>query len=296
MTSRRLSQLLAIALAAFTWWVLVSRPGVVDPDFAVETYAALILVVVLLFGVSFVVLRFATGGSVTYWTMNRTDQVRPILWMVLATLGVMQLAHVAFHWLGREGPASAMITYLVTGTLVPAAILGFGLITWPSRSSHPGRLRLILIAGLAIGLAAAWTYGGYSSVPDKVELPSVPDLIVAVGALVLGATFEEIVFRVLLLTALIARTGSRLQAVFLSSVAFGLMHVPGVLADPVIHGDWAFLQEVAFEYAPEFLLQTFAGLLLGVLWLRTGSITLIAATHAVLNMGHMLAYGLLAYG
>lgn len=296
MTARRLSQLLAFALVALTYWTTVSRPGVVGDEFVGTIYAGFFVVTLVVFGLSFLALRLAAGGTVTYWTQNRTDQVRPILWMVLATLGVMQSAHVAFHWLGWEGPASAMMTYLVTGTLVPAACLGFGLITWPSRSSHPGRLRLVLIAGLAIGLAAAWTYGGYSSVPDKVELPSVPDLIVSVGALILGATFEEIVFRVLLLTALIARTGSRFQAVFLSSVAFGLMHVPGVLADPVIHGDWAFLQEVAFEYAPEFLVQTFAGLLLGVLWLRTGSITLIVATHAILNMGHVLAYGLLAYG
>jgi membrane protease YdiL (CAAX protease family) len=112
---------------------------------------------------------------------------------------------------------------------------------------------------------------------------------------VLGATLEEIVFRVLLLTALLKRTGLRFQAVFLSSIAFGLMHVPGTLVDPVLHGDWVSLQQVAFEYAPQFLVQTFLGLVLGVLWLRTGSITLIALAHATLNMGNALAYGLLAY-
>jgi membrane protease YdiL (CAAX protease family) len=162
--------------------------------------------------------------------------------------------------------------------------------------SHPGRLRLLLIAGLAICLAAAWSYAGYSTIPDKIDIPPVPDLIVTVGAVIVGATFEEIVFRVLLLTALLDRTGSRFQAVFLSGVAFGLMHVPGALADPIMHGDWVFLQQVAFGYAPEFLMQTLMGLLLGVLWLRTGSITLIAATHAILNMGNFLATGLLAYG
>lgn len=296
MTARRLSQFLALALAALTWWVMVSRPDVVDPEFAVEIHIAFAVVVAVVFGLSYVALRLAAGGSATYWTLNRTDQVRPIVWMELATLGVMLAATVVFHGLGRADPASHEITYLLAGTLVPAAFVQFGLVNWPSRSSHPGRLRLLLIAGLAIGLAAAWTYAAYSVAPEKSDLPPVPDLIVTVGAVILGATFEEIVFRVLLLTALLDRTGSRFQAVFLSSIAFGLMHVPGALLDPVLHGDWAFLLQVAFEYAPEFLMQTFIGLLLGVLWLRSGSITLIAATHAILNLGNAMAYGLLAYG
>lgn len=296
MTARRLSQFLALSLAALTFWVMVSRPGVVEAEFAVEIHAAFAVIVAVFFGLCFVALRFATGGSATYWTSNRKDQVRQILWMELATVGVMLAAGVVFHWLGRAGPASAEITYLLAGTLIPAAFLQFGLIAWPSRSSHPGRLSLLLISGLAIGLAVAWSGGAWSIAPDRSAIPPVPDLIVTVGAVIVGATFEEIVFRVLLLTALLDRTGSRFQAVFLSSVAFGLMHVPGALVDPVLHSDWPFLHQVAFEYAPEFLMQTFIGLLLGVLWLRTGSITLIALTHAVLNMGKVLAYGLLAYG
>ena len=294
MTSRRLSQFLALALAALTWWVVVSRPGVVGDELVGTIYAAFFAVTLFAFGLIFLALRLAAGGSATYWTMNRADQVRPIVWMELATLGVMLSASVVIHWLGRAGPASHMITYLLAGTLIPVACLQFGLVKWPTRSGRPGRLWLLLIAGLAIGVAASWTYGAYSIAPDKLDLPPVPNLIVDVGAVILGATFEEIVFRVLLLTALLDRTGSRFQAVFLSSVAFGLVHVPGALADPVIHGDWAFLQQVAFEYAPEFLMQTFLGLLLGLLWLRTGSITLIAATHSILNLGGVMAYGLLA--
>ena len=43
-------------------------------------------------------------------------------------------------------------------------------------------------------------------------------------------------------------------------------------------------------------MQTMLGLILGVLWLRTGSITLIALTHAIMNMGNVMAFGLLSYG
>lgn len=296
MTARRLSQCLALALASLTWWVIVSRPGVVGAEFVIEICVAFLVAVAIVFAVAFFLLRLGTAGSAVYWTTNRTDQVRPVLWMELATVGVIVSASVVLHGLGRADPTSAEITYLLAGTLVPAAFVQFGLVTWPSRSSHTGLLRLLLVGGLAIGLAAAWTYAAYSAVPDRLVLPPVHDVIVSVGALVVGATFEEVVFRVLLLTALLDRIGSRFQAVFLSSVAFGLMHVPGALMDPLLHGDWAFFQQVAFEYAPEFLMQTFGGLLLGVLWLRTGSITLIVVTHAILNLGKVLAYGLLAYG
>ncbi|WP_298161517.1 CPBP family intramembrane glutamic endopeptidase [Brevundimonas sp.] len=176
----------------------------------------------------------------------------------------------------------------------PQFFLKCKLITWPSRLRYLGPLRLFLFGGLAICLAAAWSYAAYTLSPEASGLPPAHELIVTVGAVIIGATFEEILFRVLLLTALLDRTGSRFQAVFLSSVVFGLMHVPGALTDPIMHGDWAFLQQVAFEYAPVFLMQTVFGLLLGVLWLRTGSITVIAATHAMLNLGSDIANGLLA--
>jgi membrane protease YdiL (CAAX protease family) len=296
MTARRLSQLLALALAAFTWWVIVSRPDVIEPEFAVELYVVLGVLVAIVFSIAFIALRLGTAGRAVYWSMRRQDQVRPILLMELALIAAILSGSVVMHGLGRADPTSAMITYLLAGTLVPAAFLQLGLVTWPTRLGRPGRLKLFLIGGLAIGLAAAWTYAAYASAPDKIVLAPVPEVIVSASALVVGATAEEVLFRVLLLTALLDRTGSRFQAVFLSSVAFGLMHVPGALMDPVLHSDWPFLQKVACEYAPEFLMQTFAGLLLGVLWLRTGSITLIVLTHAILNMGKVLAYGLLAYG
>lgn len=297
MTLRSLSQLLALALATLSWWVLVSRPGVVDPELAVETHVVFAGIVVVVFSLSFVALRFATGGSIAFWSMKRTDQLRSAAWLILAFLGVMHAANAALFAVGRLDPASAMVTYLLAGTLVPAFFLQFKLITWPSRLRYQGPLRLFLIGGLAICLAAAWSYTGYAARPPEASgLPPVHELIVTVGAVIIGATLEEILCRVLLLTALLDRTGSRFQAVFLSSVVFGLMHVPGHLMDPIMDGDWAFLLQVAFEYAPVFLIQTLFGMILGALWLRTGSITLIAATHAMLNLGKYIGNGLLASG
>ena len=296
LTSTRLSQFLALALAAFTWWVMTSRPGVVDPAFAVEIHAAFAVILAILFGLAFFALRLATRGATAWWSTGRTDQVRPVGRLIVAVLGVMLAASAVLHAFGRADPVWDEVAYLLAGSLVPALFLQLKLVTWPARSGRPGRLSLVLVGGVSLGLAAAWSYAAYSVTPDALGLPPSHELIVVAGAVILGATFEEVLCRVLLVTALLDRIGSRLQAVFLSSVVFGLMHVPGRLSDPIMHGDWAFLQQAAFDYAPVFLLQTFLGLILGVIWLRFGSLTLIAAVHAVLNLGSVIGAGLLARG
>lgn len=296
MTSRRLAQLCAVGLFALTYWTIVSRPGVVGDEFVGMIYGVFFVLTLMLFGVAFLLLCLGAGGQTVFWSTGRTDQVRPAIGMELAIAAVMIAAAAGLHLAGGRSPLAAEITYLLAGTLIPAACLQFGILAWPSRRHRPSWLRLVLIGGPAIGIATMWAWGAYLMAPDKVALPVVPESVVSIAAVFVGATLEEVVFRVLLLTAILDRTGSRFHAVFLSSVAFGLMHVPGALTDPVLHSDWAGLQQIAFEYAPIFLMQTFIGLLLGVLWLRTGSITLIALTHAVLNLGHVFAYGLLAYG
>lgn len=127
--------------------------------------------------------------------------------------------------------------------------------------------------------------------PAVLEIPPVGRLFISVAVLIIAAAAEEVIFRVLLLTALLDLTRSRLHAVFLSSVVFGLGHAPFALTLPVMHGDWLALQSAAQAYAPDLLLQTFAGLVLGVLWLRTGSIGLVVLAHAVMNVGPTLLTG-----
>lgn len=294
-TSRRLSQLATFALFALTYWTFVSRPGVIGDEFAGEIYAGFVVFTLVVFGVLFLLLRFGAGGSTTFWSIAK-GQLRPIGWMILTFLAVMQVAGLALHLSGLSNPTTAFITYLLAGTLVPAAFLQFGLIAWPVRLRHASWFRLSIFGAVGFSAAALWSYQAFSLAPVRSSPLGVEEVVVTAGSLIVAGTLEEILFRVLLLTALLARTGSRLQAVFLSSVAFGLMHVPGALVDPALHADWDFLGQVAFDYAPEFLLQTLMGMALGVLWLRTGSITLISLTHAMLNLGTHLAVGLLAYG
>lgn len=297
MTSRRLAQLLALALAALTYWTIVSRPGVVGDEFPVTIHATMLVLTLVVFGVCFLALRWTTGGAEIYWSTQRRDQLRPIGWMILTGLAVMliggqildELAHVDAS--SVEALYSAEVIYLLTWTLVPAAFLQFKLVAWPARSGRPGKLKLFLIGAVAICAAGAFAYAAFSASPQGPGLWDVGPQLVRLGAVAIGATSEEVVFRVLLLTALLDRTGSRFQAVFLSSVAFALIHVPGQLAQPVMQGDWALLRIVAHDYAPIFLAQALFGLVLGALWLRTGSIVLIAAVHALLNAGSMLATG-----
>ncbi len=296
MTSRRLSQLCALGLLGLTYWMVASRPGVIGDEFVGMMYGAFLVLTAVLFGLVFIALRLGAGGAPTYWTTGRTDQVRPVIGMALAFLGIMLTTAAGLHLVDRDGPLPAAITYLLAGTLIPAAFLRCGGVVWPSRMHQSSWIRLGLVGGLALGFATAWAWAAYLGAPDKVAPPLAQEAAVSVGAIIVGATLEEVIFRVLLLTAILDRTGSRFHAVFLSSVAFGLMHAPGALIDPVLHGEWADLRQIAFDYAPLFLMQTFLGLVLGVLWLRTGSITLIAATHAILNLGKVFAYGLLAYG
>jgi membrane protease YdiL (CAAX protease family) len=50
------------------------------------------------------------------------------------------------------------------------------------------------------------------------------------------------------------------------------------------------LAYAAQSYAPIYLGQLVLGLVLGVVWLRTGSITLVTAIHAIANVGYALAF------
>lgn len=293
MTAHRLSQLLAFALAALTWWVLVSRTGVVEPEFAVEINAVLAVVVALAFSLLFVGLRLATAGSAIYWSGDAGPrQVWRIGLMIAATLALQLAPGEILDLFGRLDTLSATALHLLAWTIVPAAFLQFGLVKWPTRLRSASKLGLLLAGATGIAAAAAWSYGAVAFATVELSIPPVAVLAVEMAANVVGATAEEIVFRVLVLTALLHLPVSRFQAVFLSSVAFGLVHVPGALAEPIVSADWAMLQGAAFEYGPRFLMQTLAGVFLGVLWLRTGSIVLIALTHAVLNVGATLAYGL----
>jgi len=114
MIAHRLSQCLALSLAALTWWVTVSLPGVVDPDFTVEIYLAFALTVAVLFGLLFFVLRFVTAGSDSYWSADAgAKQVRRIGLMIAATLALQLAAGRVLDLFGLSDPVSLNAIYLM---------------------------------------------------------------------------------------------------------------------------------------------------------------------------------------
>lgn len=291
MIARRLSLLFGLALAALTFWILVSAPGVVDPEFAGTAYTVVALLVAVFFSLLFVVLRFATAGSTIYW--NAGSQQNQVGW-IATMIAVALVVHLSASWIfelqGRLDETASIVA-LLTWTLVPAAFLALGLVKWPKRLKCVSKLRLCLVGTAALGFATAVSYAKFANGPAGLEIPAVGGVFIPVAGLIVAAAAEEVVCRVLLLTAILALTRSRFHAVFLSSVVFGLIHAPLALIQPVVHGDWLILQSAAQAYAPDFLLQTVAGLILGVLWLRTGSISLVVLTHAVMNVGPGLLTG-----
>ncbi len=292
MIARSLSQTFALVLAALTFWFIVTAPGVVDPEFAGMLYGVFAVLVVILFGMLFVALRFATAGSTTFWSGSAppSRQVRRISIMIATALLVHLSAGWIFELQGLLGE-TATTTALLIWTIIPAAFVASGLVEWPTRLRRASTLRLILVGAAAVGCAMAVSYTKFANGPAVLNILPIGGLIASIASLIVAAAAEEVVCRILLLTALLDLTRSRFQAVFLSSAVFGLLHAPLELMQPVVHADWTFLRSAADAYAPMFLMQTLCGLALGVIWLRTGSIGLVVVTHAIVNVGPSMLTG-----
>lgn len=283
MTASNVSRAFAVSLAALTLWWMVSVPGMVDPEFAGSTWFGLVLALAVIFGLVFVALRFSTGGTTVFWSGSaRTDQVGHILLMIGVALVVHMCAVTILHFYGLLDKTSRIVG-LLSWTLVPAAFVASGLVEWPRRIASASARRLILTGVVALVFAAAYSYVRSANELTAFEQGSPGDIALRLAGIVGAAASEEVVCRILLLTALLELTRSRFNAVFVSSVIFGLVHAPLYLLAP-FPPDWATLHSHAVGYAPQLLLQIFLGLVLGVLWLRTGSVILIVATHAAMNI------------
>ena len=293
MIARRLSQFFVVALAALALWSVVAAPGVVGPEFAGTIYVAFTILLALLFGGLFVALRFASAGSTVFWKGGPRPgrQVGRIAIMIGTALAVQLSAGWIFELDGRLDEAASVLA-LLTWTVIPAAFVASGVVKWPKRVEVASKRRLTLVGAIAICLTLSVSYAKFAYAPTEVVIPSLGGLLIPVASLIAAAAAEEVVFRVLLLTASLDLALSRFHAVFLSSIAFGLIHAPLALMQPVVHSDWSMLQYAAYAYTPVFLMQTLAGLCLGVLWLRTGSISLVVLSHAIINVGPTLLTGL----
>ncbi len=220
MALTRISQAVALILAALTSWVLISRPEASSvAGMTILDAGVLALLVSIIFCLSFLGLRLATSGSITYWS-GRTDAKQ--LWrlglMIFVTLVFQITAGRVLDYHGLLGPETSSVVFLLTWTLIPVTFLLMGLVKWPERLRSASMIRLFLIGMVAVCLAGSYSY--YSLVSGEPNIPPADVLSIMLADLVVGATVEEIVTRVLLLTALLDLTGSRFQSVFLSGVIF----------------------------------------------------------------------------
>lgn len=292
----RLTQILTLSVFA------VAVAGVLGQDMKPELgtdllvhYGAIgsitVIFLAVIFTVAFILIRLGTRSGPTYWTMPSPEQqVLRISILIGAIVCVQILLDSLLANVGFGDLLTARALGLIAWTLIPAAFLHFGIVKWPTRIDGPSRQRLFIWWVVSLGLAATWSFTAFfvSNLSSEISLGP---LLVLSSASVVAAAGEEVVFRALLLTALLGIAGSRMQAVLISSVVFGAMHAPYVFSVPLIYGDWHMLVPVALDYAPRFVGQVAAGLAFGVIWLRTGSISLATATHATLNLGVSLGTG-----
>ena len=180
------------------------------------------------------------------------------LLLLLASWTLLASGALLGEWIGRDAAvlaSFAAVTILVAGTRpassgkpirlrVGAAALAAGF------ASYPAWAALITIVGLVLGLP--WRY----PTPPGAGSPAL-----WVATLVLAPVFEELLYRERLLPALQAWIGAPL-AIVATSALFALPHLE-----------------------PWNVLGTFiVGLMLGTVYLATGSVALCIALHAGLNL------------
>lgn len=279
---RAMSWLCAAGIVAFYAWITVVPFG----------WQGAPVVAVVVLGLVVTALKWGVRRPVDYWeAVAEPAQAPRVMFLIVACLGiqltvgaVFQLAHqmiISTFW--------SLAVYFLAWTSVPLAMIGLGIVRWPLRRASPPGCELLVVAVAGILVAVGIGYLGFVAYDGPRLAPTPPQLIIGVAATLLAATTEEVVYRVLLLTALVRASGSRNQALVLSSVIFALVHLPPTVAGPVVAGDWVQLSSYFTSFLPELVFIMGAGFLFGALWLRTGSVILISVVHAICNLGAVLA-------
>jgi uncharacterized protein len=137
---------------------------------------------------------------------------------------------------------------------------------------------LIIAAGIAVLVAVPATRSYFQAhnvaVDSGAQRVLEPLVFIPLGTVV----YEEIIFRGVLLGAML-RSGSRLRAVVVTSVAFGFWHLPPALTDARGHSAFGALGVVAGTIA----ITTVAGVLFAWLRLRSRSVVAPMLGHVATN-------------
>lgn len=232
-------------------------------------------------------LRLGHRHLVDYWEVIEKPVQAPRIAIVIFTIvGFNLIGGAALQLTNNLSYMSESLLALIAWVLIPLAFVGCGFVSWPQRRTFTPRRDLLIVGIISILIAAA--IGLLKVFPGENAMPSLGVMAIQVPKVLVLATMEELVFRFLLLTALIQASQSRTYALILSSVLFGLIHIIIAFAPPIVAMDWSALPALAAAYFPGLVWQLGVGFLLGALWMRTGSIALIAITHALLNVNMVL--------
>ena len=282
MVLRRYSLLSALCIGgilAYLVWMATAPIG----------SGSILWIALIVFVLSVAMLRLGWRRPVTYW-VSRTPppQAGRVGLLIIGALTLQLLVGAALELADLMTELSSRLLGVGIWVGVPLIALGRGFVTWPVRQATPSAVTLAITSVVALPFTAGlcWVLAGSPTAISGSAWS--PGLVSRIGLTLTAAAMEEVVFRVLLLTALLTATGSRLQALLLSTAAFALGHVPLALAEPLLRMDWTLLREATASYAPGWIWQLGLGCLLGGLWLRTGSLVLISVLHGLYNLGGLL--------
>lgn len=283
--ARFLSYFLGLSLIGLTYWLFQHQLEQTEIDNPLFIYSGVLLFILFIFAITFGTIWVSVRGKQSYWlSAGGWLEVRRVCVLIATCLGVhfaIGLVQIGF---GIDDDRTFVVTAFLVWTAIPAAFLYIGIVRLPQRLRSPPLHKLLLVGAPVLILTGAMGYNNFT----HTEPPWAP-IIVMFTVVLVAAAYEEFVFRMLLLTALLGTSLSRFQSIFLSAILFAAVHAPLTLAQPILWGDWLWLYGALIEYAPKFLMQTVVGLILGVAWVRTGSFLLVVIAHSAVNWG--VAFG-----
>jgi len=152
----------------------------------------------------------------------------------------------------RRGLSGHWIAFVVMGAAIIAFQLVFGRAGRDLPALHAGPGELVL--GAVIAMAVATVEAGL---------------------------VEEYFFRALLLDRLAARLRSPAPALVITSLLFGLAHAPGLYLRPEIMMESVTEPSVLLAVGYSVVILSVAGLVFGLLWLRTRNLLLVVLLHGL---------------
>lgn len=250
-----------------------------------KMYGALLVSAILILTV-FVIFRVARRLVLDHWVSSSPNGQLGRVIMVIAIMLAAQLCGGFFldNFFTLDETSSIILSSLsLVGAIIISTCLGF--ISWPHRQNPSPVMYVAIVSIIAMMATLSLIYWiDLPKLNSTVLLNKSSTFYFLSFALLMSAFAEEAIFRKLLIPE-IMRWASPFDAVVISSAVFALAHAAIVIGYPVLTFDWDASIHAVHEYLTLMLFwQFWGGLVLGALWLRTGSLMLLTFLHAIWNI------------